>query len=278
MNWYKKAQTEKDNKTTLIFSLKRGFQKIAEPIEIDGKWYDEQNNEMIEIPGPTKGEPASRSITIPVRDYKYIFEEGGIYSDAAGNYRVDKILDENKIKVTYIDGQFSGQERTYSAFDRAKIIYNEERRQDAKNKMTTVQFNEPNHYFTLGYLAKNSKINVEVPSDQAANFEAKYRDLTGDDAKTHSDNYYVAPKQENRWHVKCRLRFSVIESVMPNLSFPSDVKFNNVAGAIQIDNNNYVYNLFRHGFKIGRNVDNYNGISAGLNGKFKEAFDDGFNA
>jgi len=247
-------------------------------LEIDGKWYDEETGE--EIPTPSQKIDIPKSITIPIRGYEYVFEEGQMYSDAAGNYRVDDILEENKISVTYIDGNFSGQKRIYDALDRAKIIHNEERRQDAKDNIKTIRFNEPDEYFTLGYLAKNSKINVEVPLEQAKNFEVKYKNLTGDDATDYLDSgdYYIAPKQENRWYVKCRLRFDIKESVMSRLSFPNDMKLGNAGGKVQIDNNNYVYNLFRNGFKIGKNVNNYNEISSGLSGRFKDAFDDGFNA
>jgi hypothetical protein len=255
----------------------------GQAIEVDGKWYNEN---MEEIPNPN----TPKSIEFNIRGESVVLKEGERYKNYFGNYllkSIDNTDPQNaKVTVEYLDGQFINETKIYPAKSQAEAIFSEKNRvrmeEEERAGIDIITFNSSDEFFTLGYLAKNSRIIVEVPKDPKilSGFETKYKELTGEDAAQHLQDasYYIAPKQENRWLARGRLIFPIKESVMSRLSFPSNVNINNKGGRIEINNNNYIYNLFRQGFRMGRNEGNYGSISSGLSGSYKDAFDQGFNA
>jgi hypothetical protein len=255
---------------------------VGEIEEIDGKYYNEN---LEEVPNPN----VDRSIEIIVKGEKIILKEGQNYKNFFGNYllkSIDNVNDPQNAKITveYLDGQFKGETKVYPAKSQAEALYSEKKRSinelEERTGINIIEFNLPNEFFTLGYLTKHSKIIVEVPKDLAERFELKYKELTGDDAKNpaNSGSYYIAPKDENRWYIKGRLIFDLNTNIVSKLKFPDTVNIINKGGRIEINNNNYIYNLFQNGFKLGRNEANYNAISSGLSETNKASFDQGFNS
>ena len=219
----------------------------GEVIEIDGKFYNE-NMEEISNPNLAK----SKVIEFNINGEVVILEEGKNYKNYFGNYllkSIEGLSDPKnaKIIVQYLDGQFKNETRSYPAKSQAEAIHSEQgriiREQEDRQGIDIIKFSTLAEYFTLGYLAKNSRIIVEVPSDPIImlKFENKYRELTGEEAKNHlqDGSYYIAPKQESRWRARCRLTFAIKDSVVSKLSFPSDISINN--------------NLFE-GDILGRNI------------------------
>jgi len=267
------------------FNLKKYLTAQNNIVEIDGKYYDENLNE---VPKPASV-PAPKSIEFTIHGNTIILKENEQYRNYFGNYvinSIDNVSDpqSSKITVKYLDGQFKNETKTYPASSQAEAIYSERNRvrieEEERAGINIIEFASSNEFFTLGYLAKNSRIIVETPRDMASKFETKYRELTGDDARMHiqDNSYYIAPNSENRWHIRCRMIFDLKPAVLSMLSFPSAVNINNKNGRAEINNNNYVYNLFRSGFKLGRNSNNYNSIASGLSEQYRAAFDQGFNA
>lgn len=249
---------------------------------IDGKWYNEN---LEEVPNPN----VAKSIEFNIKGEVVVLKEGEQYKNYFGNYLLKVISNPNdpqnaKVTVEYLDGQFKNQEKVYPAKSQAEAIYSEKNRvrieEEERQGIDIIEFRAPDEFFTLGYLAKHSRIIVEVPKDLTLKFETKYKELTGDDAQRYLKNgsYYIAPKQESRWYIRGRLVFDLNETAASRVSFPNDVNINNKNGRIEINNNNYIYNLFKRGFRLGRNDSNYNSLSVGLSGQSKEAFDQGFNS
>jgi hypothetical protein len=226
--------------------------KTAEPIETDGKWYDEVNGELVEIPNPN----LIKDITVIVHGVPYLFEVGKTYADHAGKYIVEEIKNKGQtLKVKYIDGRFQGETREYPTIDRAKIMWNEAVRQDQQNRFKTMGFSGNQEYFAIGYLAKNGFVNADVPPSERKWFEGLYKQLTGDDAVQYLGTAaYGIVKEESKWHLELRIGFpEADDAILSRMLFKN---VNNITrpktGGLKINNNDFVFNLFKIGFKLGR--------------------------
>jgi hypothetical protein len=276
---------------------KTGWIKLAESetVEIDGKIYKELDGDLVEIeqssvPKTTNEQIKEiQSISFNIKGEKIVLREGEQYKNYFGNYLLKLINNQNDplkstVTVEYLDGQMIGQTQTYPAKAQALAIYNEKNRTRHEEErhlgIDLVAFDSPDEFFTLGYLAKHAIITVEVPKDLEANFNEKYSKLTGEDAKKSLADgfYYIAPKHENRWYIKCRLIFDINTEITKRLFFPSGINTINRNGRFEINSNNYIYNLFKNGFRLGHNESNKNLISAGLTGVQKANFEEGFNS
>ena len=240
-------------------------------VEIDGRFYRDVNGQTVEIDDPNKKieEKQPKRITISILDKDYIFEEGQIYSDAAGNYKVQNIIDGNKLDVVYLNGSFVGESRVYDAQSRAMIIDKKLQREDAKNKMRTINLNKPNQYFTLGFLAKNGRIWVEIPKRHVPEFEKMYRNFTGEDPSQYLKinnkvGGYAILKEEDRLRpMELRLAFPPVHAeILNNMDFGKTVNIIEDGGRLQINNSDYLKNLFKHGFTIGDNSKNIEKIKS----------------
>ena len=264
----------------------------GEIIEIDGEKYKEANGDLVEITEDipksiTSNQPNQpKSIKFNIKGEEVVLTEGKTYRNYFGSYILNSINDTEPktITVIYLDGQNKDSIQTYPAKSQAEAIKSEEKRAIRQEETATgieiTKFSTNAEFYTLGYLAKHSRILVEVPKNLTEKFERQYNALTGDTATSHiqDNSYYIAPKEENRWYIKGRLTFPVIEEAVNKLSFPSDVNIIHKGDNVEINNNNYIFNLFRNGFKLGENSGNYGIISRGLSGEAKQAFDQGFNS
>lgn len=273
-----------------------GWIKIAkegDTEKIDGKWYVETKDSMMEIPDPTRTPekpqvPKStekytyapaKSVSVDILGQIYTFEEGKTYSDAAGNYKVNKITDDKKLDVTYLDGTFSGKNTIYDAKDRAKIIHRHQKTKDDKNRMKTLTFKNKNEYFTLGFLAKNCRIRAGAAPTKHAWFEALYKKLTGEDALAYLGKGYAQNENENMWGTELRLVFPrPSNEVLNKMSFPSDIEFvSSGKNGMEVNDNNYILTLFGMGFTLGPNERNIEKITTHIPDSDKEYFYQGIN-
>lgn len=231
--------------------------KSAEPIQTsDGKWIDEVNGDVVEVANPNTNPNTNtiNDITVDIRGVPYLFESGETYSDHAGKYIVEEIKNNGQLfKVKYIDGRFQGETREYPTIDRAKIIHNEVVRKDQAQRIRTMGFSGNKEYFAIGYLAKNGYISAQVPPSGRKFFEETYKNITGDDAMKYLDGAYEIPKEESKWHLELRIRFKgADDAILAQMEIKNvDIK-QGKRGELQINNNHFVFNLFKLGFKLSR--------------------------
>jgi len=236
------------------YILNRLAQDAQEIIEIDGKKYHEIDGQLVEIPlHPPK------TITFYQFDPPVSFTEGQIYSDFLGHYKLNKISEDDKyFDIVYIDGDKMGQKRQYESLSRAIIIHREQKRQDQINRMKTLGFSGNKEYFTLGYLAAKGIIIAQVPYSQAKWFEDMYHRLTGDNAQTYLNinALYRIEKDESKYSLELRIKFPEPEDQYLSQMQLKYININKTAHGLEINNNDFIKNLFKMGFKIGNNTNN----------------------
>lgn len=272
-----------------------GWIKIAkegDTEKIDGKWYVETKDSMMEIPDPnqkpenpkvteklTSTPMPNKSVSVDVLGQAYTFEEGKTYSDNAGQYKVNKITIDNKLDITYIDGTFMGKSATYDPKDRAKIIHNRQTKKDEKNRMKTLTFKSKNEYFTLGFLAKNCRVRAGAAPTKHEWFETLYKKFTGEDALDYIGRGYAQNENENMWGIELRLVFpKPSNEILNKMSFPEGTKFiQSGKDGMEINNNNYILTLFGMGFTLGPNGRNVEKIATHIPDDVKEYFYQGAN-
>lgn len=231
--------------------LRSHWLKIAEPINIDGKWYDEINGELVEVNNPEANKVTKEKKKVSVNRYDppIIFEEGGIYEDGLGKYVVVSISDNNEfLDVKYLKND---QVKRYKVLDRAKIIHNEQVRREQTNRMSELGFSGSKEFFALGYLASKGIIHAQIPISQRTWFEEMYLRLTGDKAQI-GPNYDLA-KDESKYTLQLRIKFEE-----PDDQYLSQMNFKNATvirtkTGLEISDNNFIKNLFIMGFKLANN-------------------------
>lgn len=264
---------------------KAGWIKIAnsEVIQMDGKWYNEN---LEEVPDPNLSSENKKSITINIFGYNYTFKEGEIYKDAAGDYIVDQIIDDKKMKVTYRDGRFQGEQRIYNITERAKIIHNEEVRQAEKDRMRhIIKLDKPSQFFTLGFLANQGRIWVEIPKRLVVEFETLYKRLTGEDPRQYLrvnnkvGGYAILEESDEfKRPMQLRIAFNPPDAeVLNKMDFGKNVNWIMDAGRLETSNSDYLIYLFKNGFTIGNNIKNIDKIRANVPPEMMSEFNDGFN-
>jgi len=214
------------------------------------------------------GEEGTITIDLPkkkVLDQRtsLVFEEGDIKENRKGAYKILKIHDDEKyMDVEYVGGEHDGSRQTLDIPSQAKVIYNEQVRENEKYNLKPINFVQPNEYFTLGYLARNGQILVNINTNLTLDFEKIYQELTKDNARQYLGNGYSTrePFRGGDWY---KILFpSPSPEVLNNFNFSKDIDANIMddKGGMQINNRNYIMNLFRMGFHIGRNNNNINDI------------------
>lgn len=212
--------------------------KIAQETSIN-----EKQNEVLNL----------QNTTITVRGIPYLFETGRVYSDHAGDYVIEEIKNDGQIlKITYVTGNFKGNTKEYSTLSKAQIIHNETVRNDQRNRIQTMGFSGNKEYFAIGYLAKNGFVSAQVSPSERKWFEKVYNEITHDVAANYLKFAYEIPKEESKWHLELRIGFPE-----PDLSVASQMSFKYVnitrsSNGLKINNNHFIFNLFKLGFKLGR--------------------------
>jgi hypothetical protein len=114
---------------------------------------------------------------------------------------------------------------------------------------TNVQAEAPDF---IDSLRKNSNIRVQLPQASIENFAGLYESLTGDKVDEHSPNLSVIP-ETSKWGVSLTVLFPKdIVALAPAWLKPYQYVHSN-PNVWAINNNNFCYELFAIGFKLGSN-------------------------
>lgn len=269
----------------LKIGAKTKWLKIAEPIEVDGKWYDEKNGELVEIDNPNAPKETKEPATpksYKVEAYKITFTEGQEYANWYGIYKVLKINDNKTMDVEYLQAFQQdvsvGERVTYPILAQAETIFKANKRNEIEARLNRVtEFKEPDEYFTMGVLAAHGYVSAEIGPKYHKSFPFKYQKLTGEDPRVHLNKGYRLSPNEDRWSYTLRVHMpsDIPTKVLEKMKMPKAISRGE---GIEINDNAFVWGLFNKGFRIGKNEDKRDQIAATLTADKKEAFLEGFNS
>ena len=201
------------------------------------------------------------------------FIVGKSYADGAGEYIVDSIADDQKtMTVTYSNGRFSGETKTYDVGLKAAHWKFIRQRIDRDNRMETLNFDGDEHSWALGYLSSFGIISADIPSDQRQWFEDMYKQLTGDDAKLYLNKNYYLTKPESKYTLELRIKFPSTTNKFKEILHALGVNIIESNNGMEINNNNFIKNLFQLGFHLGKNKDRSLDIAEKIRGVDINAF------
>ena len=194
----------------------------------------------------------------------YPFLVGDQYFDRRGNYEVLEIQGD-KIRIRYD----TGQELMADIKVKARIYGN------ILSEGRSLHPHQSAAYFrTLGFLARSGVFHAEVPQRHQAQFEEKYRNMTGCRPVLNKDKYFPIDvvRDYDKWGPELRIYLPDRDDV----EFPQDVKLvsGTALGTSRINNNNYWWQLVRVGFRLGTGHDVEN-IRASVPLDFRAEFDEG---
>jgi hypothetical protein len=167
---------------------------------------------------------------------------GEMYADRRGEYIVVEI-EGRQITIQYANGT-----RAVGDIEIKARIYG--------NILAEQRFLHPlqtDGYFRfLGFLARHSEFNAEVPPQSQANFEEHYLLLTGTRPIPHSNGYFPISIQTTRdkWGPELRIYFP---EPGPGFDLPPQIEIRpgNNPGIVRINNNWFWWTLVRIGFRLG---------------------------
>jgi hypothetical protein len=240
--WFKKIKIAESNQEEII--------------EIGGKYYIERDGDIIEVPSP-KSEP--NSISVSTKYGNMTFTEGEVVENFFGKYRILSLNPNNTMTVEYIEIKNPsvriGEQKTYPITSQAESIFKEQKTQAAAIKYKEINFGGSKDFFTIGFLAKNGRIRVEVPITLKQQFDQMYKKFTGEDPSKFLGHGYAAelnPETKgNSWELRISFPNPGPE-ILNNMSF-SNYPIVSSANRLEINYSNYVLNLFKLGFTIGTN-------------------------
>lgn len=191
--------------------------------------------------------------------WKIVFQVGIESHNLNGNYRVLSV-NGDKMDVLYLDGRKNGIIQTLDIAGQIKHLRNEHAREESALRMSTLPFITDDESFTLGYLAQHAMIFIRVKSSRQQWFEETYRKLTGTQPPLPNieGNYYTVSSDEvegswDYWHVMFPAPH---DEVKPHLVFSGDperhVFWDQWGQFSKYNDRNYVLNLFRMGFRMGK--------------------------
>ena len=222
--------------------------QIDKLVEIDGRWYDEDLNEVI----------LTQPKSVTMNDVT--FTEGESYENFFGTCTVVALSDE-KMTVRYDEVKHTsvnvGDERTYPIAAQADTIAKERRRVKAKmSKVNAMEFTGAKDIDTLAFIKEHGTIDVTVPPHRKELFHSRYMSVAGHPPEDHFGNGFHHTDCEGWWGDTMRVYLPMPEpEVAEKLSLPEDGV--RVEGdRIIVSNNSFVWGLFHRGFHIGSNVEN----------------------
>jgi hypothetical protein len=221
---------------------------MNEAILVDGKWYDEDLNEI--------SNPHARSVTLQ----GITFTEGQEYENFWGFYKVLEISgDSRRMRVQYTSVKQSrvhpGDEREYPTAAQAETISNERRRVSTELKVAgAVEFTGEKGTDTLLFIKEHGSIDVTVPPHRQQTFSAKYRNVTGHGPEDYFGAGFHHTDCEGWWAETMRVYLPVTEE-LSKLDLP-DEGIRVEGSMVIVSNNKFVWGLFHRGFHIGANKDN----------------------
>ena len=262
----------KDQTQQLETVMQRWNEKAT---EIDGKWYVELNQEIVEL--------QPKKVEVKVGGEVVSFVENSIYENHYGFCHVWNLKDDGTMDVEYIrtkiPGVIVGQKNTYPIKAQAETIFNERRRETAKmNRIGVANFSESD-MFVLGYLFSHGTISVQTNSSRADRFEDEYSYLTGEkpvrsNESGESAHWTIA---ENYWGLAlCVSVKTPSDEILSNMKLPHGIYIKD--GSLQVWNNEFVWGLIRMGMRIGKNGHQLKAMASQLTGAADEKFMEGVRA
>lgn len=216
-------------------------------------------NKTMELKAPvSKKEP----VNLPVKSgpeagtftaYGETFKEGGSSYNFNGEYVIEKIYPDGKMTVLYTSGTKKGERQDLNCKTQAESHKNEKKRKIDEKTFKALNLKGANESFTLGYLSQKGEIIVLTGSEDRERFERTYEEITKDKAMNHLNHGYLLRKSEGGSYL--RVVFPSLPSeILNTMSFygASQLPTEYTSG-MQLNSHNYVMNLFRNGFLIGKN-------------------------
>lgn len=194
--------------------------------------------------------------------WNIVFEEGVQRTNRLGNYKVLSIHG-NIMDVVYLDGHRKNTVQTLEIAGQAKVIHNEKVRELQALKMSDLNLQGGDEAFTLGYLTNHSMIFVRVKECRQPWFTETYHKLTGVQTPTPNveGHYYTVSPDDvtgswDYWHVMFP---APIDAIKAHMVFSGDperqVYWDQWGEYSKYNDRNYVLNLFRLGFRLGKEHD-----------------------
>jgi hypothetical protein len=238
------------NATKLDVSQQGQYVKVLDVVEIDGKLYDENLNEV-----SLSDKPVSH--TDPL--YGVTFSEKASYENYYGTYRVLKILaEQDRMLVVYDSvksgGVSVGEEKTYPISAQAETIWRQEQKQKEKmRRVKAVDFSGDKEASLFALIRDTGMIQASVPVKSKKSFETLYRTATGEDVSKHFDSEaYYEVKNEDWWGVSLRVYFPLSREDLARFDLPKEGLLVN-GNMVRISNNAFVWGLIFGGLRLGRN-------------------------
>jgi len=216
--------------------------------------------------------------------YGTTFEVGKIYENALGSYEVKKIED-GKLFVRYLSIKNAVvnlyTEYKYDAEGQAQSLYKmrqEHLRPSLKRIHKRLQ-NLPKvsdkHAFTLGYIAANGHIQIEVGPNSIETFPLDFENVTGFKVSQFEGRGYAASPTYNKFAYSMTLRLpKSSEDILHLMDLPQNIQKKD--SGVFIHNNDFGWGLLHAGFLPGSNWGNGNRILSKLPNEKEEDFDKGF--
>jgi len=212
------------------------------------------------------------------------FEVGKEYTNALGTYKVLAITD-GKLHVQYTAAKttnvYVGQRANYDAEGQAISMHKmdmEAKRPSLKRIHKRLQ-NLPKvsdkWAFTLGYIAANGYITIQVGPNCIDTFPQDFEVVTKRKVDDFKGKGYIADPTYNKFSYSMSVRLPTsAEDVLHLMDLPQNVQ--NKEGGVFIHSNDFVWSLLNAGFLPGTNWENGNYIISKLHHVKEEDFDKGF--
>ena len=271
-----------------MIGKKAGWMKVAKEgdetvvdgkkyIEIGGKLFDEDLNEstLPEVPLAPKSKSAL-GIT---------FTEGEEYENWFGVYKVLRIIDDKMMEVEYLSAfkpdVRAGEVKRYPILAQAETIRNALKQTEAElaravNLNAIVNFTQPDEFFTLGYMASHGYISAEIGPKYHKQFPLMFKKMTGESPDAYLGSGYKMSNNDNRWSYTLRAKFpSPPPDIGEKLKLPNNHIIRPKSG-VEINDNAFIWGLFRMGFRPGKNNDRSQQILSNIPASARDMFMAGF--
>lgn len=216
--------------------------------------------------------------------YGITFEVGKTYDNALGTYKVTKI-EEGNIFLKYLTAKNASvntyTEYKYDAEGQAQSIY--KMKQEAirpslkriHKRLQNLPKVSDKWAFTLGYIASNGHISIEVGPNCIDTFPQDFENVTGLQASKFEGRGYAASPTYNKFAYSMTARLPKrAEDVLNLMDLPQNIQKKETG--VFIHNNDFVWSLLNAGFLPGTNWENGNRILSKLSSEQAIDFDKGF--
>lgn len=185
------------------------------------------------------------------REVQVEFAVGETYANRQGQYTVLEVRG-SKLSVHYDDGTLA----TLDANFQRRITENMLRELASLTRGIGVETGDSQRRFMLsvGFLARRSDLQAEMPWKAVVPFVEKYKDLTGRTATPGDTSFYILnDPRVDKWGPELRIYFEATPSQLNELYFGEYIRARDGQhpGLYRINNNALFYKLLELGFVLG---------------------------